>query len=176
MTDPNLPMFRVETAGAGAGAAPDYWLRNTDGVGADPTAFLRQGRVFQVLPLFLFCPLPHLWRTVHPALHRSWGFVHCPAPQFFAWHTLPLFTLFSVLRPPPPPPSLEKAIAGHSKDDLLTMPPDQLSLFSFHVAYCHQCRQWPQGGNSVLLQEMLGLSSGDKLLYVGDHVFGDILK
>jgi hypothetical protein len=75
MLDPYLSMFRVETpadvaaasaaAVAGAGdelprgamspplsdrgycGGSEYWLRNTDGVGLDPDAFLAQGRVFQ---------------------------------------------------------------------------------------------------------------------------------
>lgn len=33
-----------------------------------------------------------------------------------------------------------------------------------------------QGGNAVILHNLLGLTSGDRLLYVGDHVYADILR
>ncbi|CAM9183248.1 unnamed protein product, partial [Discosporangium mesarthrocarpum] len=33
-----------------------------------------------------------------------------------------------------------------------------------------------QGGNWIHLHQMLELSSGDQLLYVGDHMFSDILR
>ena len=33
-----------------------------------------------------------------------------------------------------------------------------------------------QGGNAQALHKMLSLSSGDRLLYVGDHVYSDVLR
>lgn len=33
-----------------------------------------------------------------------------------------------------------------------------------------------QGGNAATLHKLLGLTSGDRLLYVGDHVYADVLR
>lgn len=33
-----------------------------------------------------------------------------------------------------------------------------------------------QGGNYVDLHQMLGVRSGTEVLYVGDHIYGDILR
>lgn len=40
--------------------------------------------------------------------------------------------------------------------------PDQASVF--------------QGGNYLDLHQMLGVRSGTEVLYVGDHIYGDILR
>lgn len=33
-----------------------------------------------------------------------------------------------------------------------------------------------QGGNYVDLHQMMGVRSGTEVLYVGDHIYGDILR
>jgi hypothetical protein len=33
-----------------------------------------------------------------------------------------------------------------------------------------------QGGNYVDLHRMMGVRSGSEVLYVGDHIYGDILR
>ena len=33
-----------------------------------------------------------------------------------------------------------------------------------------------QGGNYTDLHQMLGIRSGTQVLYVGDHIYGDILR
>ena len=33
-----------------------------------------------------------------------------------------------------------------------------------------------QGGNAQVLHRLLGLPSGDRLLYVGDHIFSDVVR
>jgi hypothetical protein len=33
-----------------------------------------------------------------------------------------------------------------------------------------------QGGNYVDLHQMLGVRAGSEVLYVGDHIYGDILR
>ena len=33
-----------------------------------------------------------------------------------------------------------------------------------------------QGGNAKLLHQLLQISSGDRMLYVGDHVYADVLR
>jgi len=35
---------------------------------------------------------------------------------------------------------------------------------------------YPQGGNYVDLHQMMGVRSGTEVLYVGDHIYGDILR
>jgi hypothetical protein len=49
--------------------------------------------------------------------------------------------------------------------------------FAHTLAHClEHARAWHQGGNYVDLHSMLGVSSGTEVLYVGDHIYGDILR
>ena len=83
----------------------------------------------------------------------------------FEHRSLPLFRV---------DPTSPDCALTNIEEDLPSLPPCSTAAVEREV-FLRKGKVF-QGGHATALQALLGLPSGDRLLYVGDHMYADVLK